>query len=407
MGSLSNFFSSISNVVRNRYGRFSYDIIGVDGFKNSEQYLKISLENPVLMTLIGLRSKMYSQMKITHQTLDGEVIKNSPYVKLLENPNFFQSQQDFLFQQMWFLSATGNDFAYQIKARTTNYESDVPKAIYNLIPSEIDFKNINKVKSFIATDADKKAFGEKQIVYTLDNEKFNISLKDIIPFYDLTNGLTQNSFMSSPSRVKGISKVLENIEENLKSKNINLKMSQKYMAKNKNNMQGVATPIQDADRTAIEKILWSKSIQITNNDIDIQHLVSDFKKLFLDEMYANDATSCLLAFDMNKDVLNYFSKGSSTHDNQEKGELRYLQNSITTSATNTMNSFSQQWGLFDKGEKLVASYDHLSIMQPVMVEKITTLKLFQETMKIAIESKTITVEEAKTKTADLMRKLQL
>jgi hypothetical protein len=35
--------------------------------------------------------------------------------------------------------------------------------------------------------------------------------------------------MSSPSRLAGISKTIENIEENLLSKNVNLKMSQKYL----------------------------------------------------------------------------------------------------------------------------------------------------------------------------------
>ena len=102
MGLFGNLFG-IKSVERDRSGNFYYEI-NVDGFQNSEKYLEMSLTNPVLMTLIALRAKIYSQMRIVHQTLDGKVIEKSPYVKLLANPNYFQSQQDYFFQQMGFIS---------------------------------------------------------------------------------------------------------------------------------------------------------------------------------------------------------------------------------------------------------------------------------------------------------------
>ena len=400
--SISLFGRELFRVERNRLGEFSYTILeGGNDFSKNERYLEMSLSNPVLMTICALRSKIYSQMKIKHINSRGEVVDNSPYVKILSQPNFFQSQQDFLFQQMWFLSATGNCYTYQKKA----FSTDLPKALYNLIPSDIDFNKAHKVNKFIVTDKDKKAYGDREIKYTLDDQDYKIKLSEIIPFYDLANGLTSNTFMISPSRVKGIIKVLENIEQNLKSKHINLQMSQKYLATNKSNIQGVTTPLDEKDRTVIERVLHNKSMQITNNDVNVSHLVSDMKKLFLDDQFSSDALKCLLAFDMNKDILNYSLAGASTYENQEKGELRYLQNSIQTTADNTMNSFSSQWGLIDMGEKLVATYDHLNIMQPVMNEKIATLKTFQEVVKLSLENGTMTNAEAKQKTNDLLIKL--
>jgi hypothetical protein len=400
--SLSLFGRELLRVERNRSGEFSYTLLdGGNEFIQSEKYLEMSLTNPVLMTICALRSKIYSQMQIKHINAKGDVIENSPYTKILSQPNFFQSQQDFLFQQMWFLSATGNCYTYQKKAFTT----ELPKALYNLVPSDIDFNKVHKVNNFIVTDKDKKAYGERLIKYTLDNTEYKLKLSEIIPFYDLANGLKSDTFMISPSRVKGIIKVLENIEQNLKAKHINLQMSQKYLATNKSNMQGVSTPLKDEDRTAIERVLGSKSMQITNNDIQVNHLVSDMKKLFLDDQFSSDSLKCLLAFDMNKDILNYSLSGASTYENQEKGELRYLQNSIQTTADSTMGSFSSQWGLIEKGEKLIATYDHLNIMQPVMNEKIATLKTFQEVVKLSLENGTMTEAEAKQKTNDLLIKL--
>jgi hypothetical protein len=226
----------------------------------------------------------------------------------------------------------------------------------------------------------------------MNSKRIPIPLRELIPFYDLANGLQDNQFMQSYSRVKGIAKTLENINQNIKSKNINLQFSQKYIASNKSEVG--AGQIQDDDRKAIYDKIDSKALSITNKNFDVKHMVSDMKRLFLDEQFSSDALTCLLAFDMNKDVLNFFGTGASTFENQEKGELRYLQNSIQTTANNTMNSFSSSWGLIEKGEKLIAKYDHLNIMQPVINEKIKSLTELQNMIKIGKENGTISDADA-------------
>jgi hypothetical protein len=369
---LFSFLGRNINVERDRTGMFTYSFLENDGFVNSTKYLDLSLTNPVLMSIIALRCKIYSQMKITHLNSAGNPIENSEVIKLLKQPNYFQSQEDFLFQQMWFLSATGTNYTYKVNALNTT------KSIYNLLPSEIDLQNSQKVKSFITTKQELNAYGERKIKYKLDGQTFEIAIKNIIPTYDLANGLSCNSLMNSPSRVSGISKTLENIEENLLSKNVNLKMSQKYLMASQGD--GNEAQIQQSDRNDIASKISKKSLLITNANIKAQHLVSDMKRLFLDEQFSNDALTCLLAFDMSKDILNYFSNGASTYENKEKAMLDYIQNSIQSDANNTMNSFASSFGLIDKGESLKASFDHMPVMQLVMKTKIETLKLYQETL---------------------------
>jgi hypothetical protein len=130
------------------------------------------------------------------------------------------------------------------------------------------------------------------------------------------------------------------------------------------------------------------------------------KKLYLDEQFADDANKCLLAFEMNKNVLNYFSK-DSTFDNQENGVISYIQNSIQTTAKNTMNSLSQQWGLMEKGEKLIASYDHLAVMQPVVNDKIKSFTEMQNAIKLGLENGTLTQNDAKKMSDEFKLKLGL
>jgi hypothetical protein len=400
--SISLFGKELMRVERNRQGVFTYSFLdGGNDFVYNEKYLELSLCNPVLMTIVALRSRLYSQMEIKHVNSKGVVIENSPYVKLLNNPNYFQSKEDFFFQQMWFLSSAGYDYIYQKKA----FANELPKAIYNLIPSEIDLNNAHKVNKFIVTEKDKKAFGERKIKYTLDSTTYELMLSDLIPLYDLSNGLTNNSFFQSQSRVKGIAKVLHNIDLNLKSKGTNLDMSSKYLGSN--SADGNESQLKTDDRNAIERVISSKSLVLTNqSSLKVQHLVSDMKKLYLDEQFADDANKCLLAFEMNKNVLNYFSK-DSTFDNQENGVISYIHNSIQTTAKNTMNSLSQQWGLMEKGEKLIASYDHLAVMQPVVNDKIKSFTEMQNAIKLGLENGTLTPTDAKKMSDEFKLKLGL
>jgi len=109
---------------------------------------------------------------------------------------------------------------------------------------------------------------------------------------------------------------------------------------------------------------------------------------------------------MNKNVLNPFDK-DSTFENQNQGVVSYIQNTIQQTADNTMNSLSQTWGLFERGEMLKASYDHLPVMQSVINEKIKTLTEFQNMVKIAKENGTMNDADAIAKTKELMLKLNL
>jgi hypothetical protein len=385
--SFSLFGRELFRVERDRSGQFSYTLLGGNSFDDNGKYLELYFKNPVLNTIVNIRSELYSQMKIQHFDKNDKVIENSPYVNLLYNPNYFQSKEDFFYQQMVFLSTSGNNYIYQKKA----FANELPKAIYNLIPSEIDLNDSQRLNKFLVTKQDINAFNNRKIKYKLDGQTYDLYLTDILPLYDLANGLKDNTFFQSPSRVKAIYKVLCNIDENLASKNINLKMSQKYLSKNEST--GNEAQIKDDDRKNIDNAIYNKSLILTNANISVQHLVTDMKKLFLDEQFADDANKCLLAFGLNKDVLNYFAK-DSTFENQEKGTIKYIQNSIQSTADNTMNSLSSQWGLLEKGERLKASYDHLAVMQSIVVDKINSFKAMQEAIKLGIENTTITPAEA-------------
>ncbi len=172
--SFSLFGREVFRVERDRSGQFTYTLLGGNTFDDNGKYLELYFKNPVLNTIVNLRSELYSQMKIQHFDRNDKVIENSPYVNLLYNPNYFQSKEDFFYQQMVFLSTSGNNYIYQKKA----FANELPKAIYNLIPSEIDLNNSHKLSKFIVTKQDIKAYNERKIKYKLDGQTYDLDKYD-------------------------------------------------------------------------------------------------------------------------------------------------------------------------------------------------------------------------------------
>ena len=63
-----------SKIERSRDGSIWTTLLSGDDFINNSNYLHTSLENPVLNAIVSLRSKMYSQMQISHVDANGKEV---------------------------------------------------------------------------------------------------------------------------------------------------------------------------------------------------------------------------------------------------------------------------------------------------------------------------------------------
>jgi hypothetical protein len=80
----------------------------------NENEHNIYLTTPELKLVIDRLALMFSNGHWRHLDRDGNIIENSAFVERLENPNVFQSRNEFLFQ--WFVqrSIYANTFMYQL-----------------------------------------------------------------------------------------------------------------------------------------------------------------------------------------------------------------------------------------------------------------------------------------------------
>mgnify|MGYP000318388604 CR=1 FL=1 len=365
-------------VTRRTDGSWSYFLDDSDSFANhTGNYLKLSLSNIALFTALDLRSTMFSRGRVYLADEKGKEIDKDPILDLFKNPNFAQSQQDFLYSHLWNKSL-GNNVSRVIPNRSglnvNVREIAKVSSIENLIPSLIDYKEVNKVKEFIISETQKKALLDKKLKYTLSGSEHEIPLNQLAFFYDVTNNMTDESYFKSPSRVKALIPSLLNIQEAQSAKNVNLKHSKKWLLTNKGGDTYGKTDLKTEEKKEIEERFLHKDVMATNADVKAESLAPDLRKLMLDDAVASDAMKVFSAYGINKDVINWWMNGQSTHANKEFGIVDWIQNSIQFEADDWGNTWTSFFGYDEQGKKLKIDYNGLPIMQSLELKRIETLK---------------------------------
>lgn len=359
------------------------------GYNN---YRKISLENIAVATIFTHTCDLFSRAKYMVIDKDGKEIENHPVTERLKNPNYNQTQTDFTYQHLWY-KMLGANYIYDASNSSTP-DIERTQSLFNLYYQDIDFSRVQDVSDFIITDEQKKKYGDLPLYYELNGVQKTILVKQIIPFYDISNTMDYQEWMESPSRMKSAIPVIEAIETNLKSKKNALSFSDKYLVSNKSQYQGMPKSMNPDDKSDIENSVKRKEIMATNADVSVTNLAPDFRKLLLDDLFAHDVLKLAILFGMTKDVLNYFASGS-TFENQEKAFINWIQSKIQSEVDNFAEGIGSHFRLEEQGLKLVGTLDHLPAMQRYRQSQGEGFKILVDAMKTATEGGLVDVEQAK------------
>lgn len=370
-------------MVRNASGGWEYTSVP-DSFGNHKNYLEQALTNVGLFSVLDIRATMFSRAKIEVRDIKtGKVIESDPFLELMAEPNFSQSQQDFLYQHEFF-KGTGNNVTRVIA--TKPYDIDKVHSLENLVPSQIDYANVNKIEKFVFAQSDIRDAKQKKIRYSLGGQQHDFSLEELVFFYDVSNGLTADSRFKSPSRIDALVPAIANIFEAQKSKNINLRMSAKHIiSSGLTSDGGFSDGMQAGEKDEIEKNMFNKDMMATESNIKVNPLANDFRKLMFDESTNADLLKIAGAYGISKDVLNWSLNGASTYENQETAVVKWIQNSIQFEGDDFANSWNSYFGYPKQGKKIVLSYDHLPVMQVIQEKEVESIKTRVEVAKSLVD----------------------
>jgi hypothetical protein len=352
--------------VRDSDGYLPYDISDIydakpmfNDYTTDSRLFAAVMRNPALLKVIALQCDLFSLAKIYVYDKSGKAVDKDPALDKLANPNKFQSQQQFLWDYM-FWNMMGTDYMYfdskAIDSQGTN--------LYFLDPTKMTFPtglNDYKDKIVLSNKIYDNILKEVVEYRTEDGKVMRIPLSNILTITDLSNGL--GNWWKGNSRLAALYKVISNSEAALDAKNINVRYAGKFMVAGQSDPKNVnQLPMSEDEKQDIEsKMNGRKSVHAVKSIIEIKRFVENMANLELGKAYLEDYFLIGSMYGIPRDVLEAYN--SSTYENQEKARGAHVSYCLQPKGDQFMNALSTIFGYNVQGKTLVVGWDHLPFMQ--------------------------------------------
>lgn len=328
-------------------------------YSSESAKIEAALSNPALLKVFALQCDLFSLAKVSVIQND-KPLPEDPFLQLIENPNPFQSQRQFLWDFM-FWNMIGNAVLY-IKSGDVERDNNM---MYFLDTSRLIFPNKlqEKVKNLVLSKKGFSDLQEEQVEYKNENGKSNyFKLKELLFITDLTNS-TGNWFKGN-SRLDALHKIITNSEAGIDSKNINARYLGKYIINGKIDESNVNLPMmKPEEKKEIEdRIDGKKKVFAVKTPIDIKRFIERADVLeSLDKSYLADYYKIGKMFGIPRDVLEAYE--SSTYENQEKARGSHVSYTLAPKGADLGDSVSKRIGYNIQRKKIVFDWSHLPFMQ--------------------------------------------
>ena len=360
---LPNFITNLWE--RSSRGTNMYIIDQETGWGSSGVNLDIAQNHPILTPGLLFVSKIFSQASFKVRKIsNGKIEDNHWMLDLIRDPNFYQTQQDFLEALMFSMIAEGVAIVY--KKKNIMFDDDKStKAIYLLNKSLIQWPS--EFVTSMSNDPKTKV-GNIKIKYDASGENLDIKIKDLMFFYDLPNGLQKNKFKAR-SRLDGLEQTLINTNDSLLAKNIILKTNGKELITGVKD-GGHLSPdekkeMDDLFNNTLGLGSGRKRSFLTKAELTWKSLHIALRDLGLDESVKVDGNIIYTALHIPKDILSLEAK-KTTYNNFKESMVSYIQNEMQSS----LNAFTAVFNkMIEPGYELVGTYEHLPIMQYILIER--------------------------------------
>lgn len=377
-------------VERDNEGGFFYqtlsNIFKGGKFKSYQHKIDVVLNNPATLMVISLNCDLFSMGKINSYK-DEEIDKLNVLYEYRKKPNEFQTWKQFLWDYMFWVQL-GEAYLYTPSNTLNN-------PIYWLNPSRLEFsKAVKKKLSYMPIN--NISIGNETVKYTFENgETRDIPLKEITPFFDLSNGITGHWFQGN-SKIDALYQVIMNSERALTAKYGNLDFSDKFVINGDYNTKdlGSFNTQSDAEKQDIErKVTGNKKVHSVKVPIKIERFTNNLAQLKLDESFLTDYFIIGKMFNIPRDVLESKLEGGSTFENQEKSLSRHTEQGLSPKGEYLTDAFEF---LFDF-EDLRMSWNHLSFNQVIEKEREEKKKVQLNNLKLENEIVPMNATELKTR----------
>lgn len=355
-------------------------------YSKKAKRLETVLQNPAALFLLCLVPDLFSlgEYKLYRGTDNtGEKVDDHPVLKLLNDPNWMQTGEQFKWDYMfWRMLGTAN-----MLTDSKILKDNAQNQLYWLSPDCIDWPKWfedNKNSLFMSKQGLWKELYSKQITYRTPGQTYKFTYKELKQFFDISNGL--DGWFDGPSRVDALYKVIKNSDNLLDSKNINSHLASKFLVAGRGNIEDISSlPMNRTEKEDIEKkVLGKKPVHGVKSMVEIKRFLENLGGLeSLDKAFMNDAFIIGKMYNIPKDVIESFEQGS-TYENQEKARAAIISYCIAPAAADFCRGVLE---FFDvTGMHLELDYSHLPFVQTFEKDKAETLRLKSVAFKTMVSA---------------------
>ena len=334
---------------------------------------------------------------------EGNIIEDDPLVNRLNNPNRFQTKEQFLSDFYYFLTAAGWTNIYPFH-KSIGFEKDFKdNELFILNPDKISFKDFNSD----IFSLDNVGF-KYHLKGAKDNTKRDLNTKNVIQFTDVRID-PENPFKGL-SRLASLTDEGENTLLANRGKKNQIKRTGSLLVTHKEHAKdqfsdGLDEVFEVNEKTGkpktykdeIEKELnmlglsQGKSIAISSKELQVLSLAKDILGINFDLMIAADRITISNKIGVPIELLPT-KDINAKYDNRENAELQVIQNRIEPVAEMFCKKVREY---FEYEHEICMSYDHLPAYQLVNKQIEDRKTKTVERLKLLKEMNWITDEKAK------------
>lgn len=272
---------------------------------------------------------------------------------------------------MFFRLAYGWVYQYPV----ISVGSKVPTAIYNLNPLHVQYSNEGNIPTRLMFEKDSvNKVKETQFKYNEPNNEHRFKISDVIPFFDISNGLSKDFLLKAPSRLHAIQKNIKNIDTALCAENTALRQSGTKIVSGGTDGQAITKPLDAEDKKNIESAfsnygngnLKGSIIATNSRTINVSDVHSKLRDLAIPESIQHNALLIMNVFGIPQEMLPLIVGSGAKYDNIEQAQVSLVQNVVQNISNDYIGSLKSH---FDIKDECKVSYEHLPCMQVIEEKK--------------------------------------
>ncbi len=364
--SIFNWFGGIGKAIlgsrsgkfhlRNRYNQLSQYPQKVSLIDVSfGELMSIALNVPHLNTIIQKKAEMFSNMIVRHVDKDGNDIENSDILKLLRKPNPLQTWQEFLYEFSTLDSIYSNNFIYKNKSAVDK----IPRVMFCLPSGAMKINLTGKI------------YDQYKLEGIIENYKLMFLEKPFAPqdIIQISDGIKPDMIKANP-RIESQQMPLSNIVACLKA--FNQITTEKganglIVSDMKSNNQNLR-PMSADEQIRINKHYKDQysldseggSMIVSTNSLKFIPITIPVKDLMTFEGMEDAFGNLCDGWGMHRQIFAdsfVHTKSLSAGTDIDAGMKFTYQNTLTPQAIKLLNNFASDFGLEEKGEKLMPVFD--------------------------------------------------